>query len=115
MGRMQREKGKRGERECAAELNRVLGGDTNARRGVQFQGGNDSPDVRLDLPLHVEVKRCEALNLYAALEQAREDAPEGMPAIVCHRRNGRKWVAILEIDSLADVAQIVSNHIATRK
>jgi hypothetical protein len=115
VGRMQREKGKRGERECAAALNAVLGGDANARRGVQFQGGNDSPDVRLDLPIHVEVKRCEALNLYAALEQAREDAPAGMPAIVCHRRNGRKWVAILEIDSLADVAQIVATHIATRK
>jgi len=55
------------------------------------------------------------LQLYAALDQAKRDAPEGVPAIVCHRRNGRKWVAILEIDSLADVAQIVSNHIATRK
>jgi hypothetical protein len=115
MGRMQREKGKRGERECAAALDAALGGDTGARRGVQYQGGNESPDVRIDLPLHIECKRCEALNLYAALDQARKDAPEGVPAIVCHRRNGRKWVAILEIDSLADVAQIVSNHIAARK
>jgi len=115
MGRMQRDKGKRGERECAAALDAALGGDTGARRGVQYAGGNESPDVRIDLPLHVEVKRCEALNLYAALDQASKDAPEGVPAIVCHRRNGRKWVAILEIDSLADVAQIVSNHIATRK
>jgi hypothetical protein len=115
MGRMQREKGKRGERECAAALDAAIGGDTGARRGVQYAGGNESPDVRIDLPLHVEVKRCEALQLYAALDQAKRDAPEGVPAIVCHRRNGRKWVAILEIDSLADVAQIVSNHIATRK
>ena len=115
MGRMQREKGKRGERECAAELNRILGDDANARRGVQFQGGNDSPDVRLDLPIHVEVKRCEAINIYAAMEQAKKDAPDGVPAVVCHRKNGRQWLAIVEIDSLADVAQIVAKHIAARK
>lgn len=115
MGRMSKEKGKRGERECAAELLRVLGPSCNAKRGVQFQGGADSPDVRIDIDLHIEVKRSETLNLYAALDQAQADAPQGVPAIVCHRRNGRKWVAIVEIDSLADVAQTIATHIATRK
>lgn len=114
-GRMSKAKGKRGERECAAALNLALGEGTDARRGVQFQGGNDSPDVRLALPLHIEVKRVEALNLYAALDQAKADAPPGVPAIVCHRKNGRPWVAILEVESLADVAQIVATHISTRK
>lgn len=115
MGGMSRAKGKRGERECAAALNLALGAGTDARRGVQFQGGHDSPDVRLALPLHIEVKRVEALNLYAAMDQAKADAPEGVPPIVCHRRNGRAWVAIVEIDSLAAVAQIIANHIATTK
>lgn len=114
-GRMSKAKGKRGERECAAALNIALGEGTDARRGVQFQGGNDSPDVRLALPLHIEVKRVEAFNLYSAMDQAKADAPEGVPAIVCHRRNGRAWVAIIEIDSLATVAQTIATHIATRK
>jgi hypothetical protein len=46
MGRMSRQKGKRGEREAAAELGQLLGVD--ARRGVQYQGGPESPDVVLD-------------------------------------------------------------------
>lgn len=114
MGRMSREKGKRGERDLAAELNRVIGPGANARRGVQYQGGADSPDVVIDLPLHIECKRTETLNAYAALAQAKADAPDGVPAIVCHRRNGQKWIAIVEVDSLADVAQRIATHIATR-
>ena len=43
MGRAQREKGKRGEREAAAELAAVFtaatGRDVTGRRGVQYQGG----------------------------------------------------------------------------
>lgn len=114
-GRMSRQKGKRGERELAHELNRVLGEHTNARRGVQYQGGADSPDVALSLPVHIECKRTETLNAYTALAQAKADAPDGVPAIVCHRRNGQKWIAIVEIDSLADVAQRIATHIATGK
>jgi Holliday junction resolvase len=43
MGRKSREKGKRGELELAAELRRLFG--IEARRGVQYCGGGDSPDV----------------------------------------------------------------------
>lgn len=115
MGRMSRQKGKRGERDLAAELNRVLGEHTNAKRGVQFQGGPDSPDVALALPLHIECKRTETLNAYAALAQANADAPAGIPAMVCHRRNGQKWIAIVELDSLPAVAEKIAAHIAIRK
>lgn len=114
MGRMQRQKGKRGERELAHELNRVLGEHTKAKRGVQYQGGADSPDVALALPLHIECKRAETLNAYAALEQAKTDAPDGVPAIVCHRRNGQKWIAIVEVEALPEIAAIIATHIATR-
>src|SRR5258707_11615791 len=87
-----RQKGAVGEREFA-ELLRFHGYD--ARRGQQFSGGSDSPDVVCQ-PLkdfHFEVKRCEAGNLYKWLEQARRDAGyvEGsrdskLPVVV-HRRN----------------------------
>lgn len=124
MGRMQRQKGKRGERECAAELAALLGGadaGVSGRRGVQFQGGPDSPDVVLThangerVRLHVEAKRCESLNVYKALEQAKADAPEGVPAIVWHRRNGRESVIICATESLAAIAQEIAKSIATRK
>lgn len=87
-------KGKVGERE-AAEFLRSCGID--ARRGQQRAGGEDAPDVITNLPdLHVEVKRNEALRMYPALAQAERDANMFQIPIVLHRRNGKKWVAILD-------------------
>ena len=99
MGRASREKGKRGEREAAAELGAILG--VEARRGVQYQGGPDSPDVVLPgVPIHVEAKRTERLSLWAAIEQAKADAPEGSVPIVWHKPNRKGSVIIVETDSL---------------
>lgn len=89
-GKRSREKGKRGEREIASLL-REYGYD--ARRGVQYKGGQDSPDV-IGLPgTHIEVKRTERLNLYDALSQSKADAGDDMP-IVVHRKNNAEWVVI---------------------
>lgn len=93
MARMSRTKGKVGEREVA-QLLRDHG--FPARRGVQYHGGPDSPDV-IGLPgFHVEVKRVEAFRLYEALEQAKgERRPGDIPAVF-HRPNMRPWVVVLE-------------------
>ena len=91
-----RAKGKAGELECAAFL-REHGFD--ARRGRQFQGGADSPDV-IGLPgCHVEVKRVEKGSLYDWLAQAMRDAPKGKTPVVLHRRNREKWVALLPAEA----------------
>lgn len=92
MGRTSRDKGKRGEREFAALL-REHGYD--ARRGVQYCGGPDSPDVTGLPGIHIEVKRTESLRLYEALKQSEQDTGEEMP-IVAHRRNNCPWVIILK-------------------
>jgi len=92
MGKMSRNKGKVAEREVA-ELLRSHG--FPARRGVQFQGGADSPDVVGLDAVHIEVKRTESLRLYPALEQAMADRKEGDLATVWHRPNGRPWIVIL--------------------
>ena len=90
-----RQKGAVGEREFA-KLLQFHGWD--ARRGQQFSGGSDSPDVVCQ-PLkdfHFEVKRVEAGNLYKWLEQAKRDAKAGEKIpVVMHRRNNKDWVAIL--------------------
>lgn len=67
-----REKGKRGERLWRDEL-RANG--YAARRGQQFSGSPDSPDVICDaLPwLHFEVKCVERLKIEDAMDQARRD------------------------------------------
>ena len=103
MGSFSRNKGKTGERELAHELTQVLG--VSARRGVQFQGGTDSPDVVADLPgIHIECKRTERFRLYEALEQAVEDAGNNVP-VVLHRQNRQPWVAVIRLDDLPTIVQ----------
>jgi Holliday junction resolvase len=104
VGKRSRDKGKRGEREFAAEMRRM--GFACARRGVQYAGGADSPDV-VGIPgCHIEVKRAEALNVYAALDQAMRDADPGSAPIVAHRRNGRPWVVIVRLEDFGRAAQL---------
>jgi Holliday junction resolvase len=88
-----REKGKRGERQWRDEL-RAEG--YTARRGQQFSGSPDSPDViSEDLPwIHFEVKAVERLNIEDAMDQARRDSAEKIP-IVAHRRNFRPWLVTM--------------------
>jgi hypothetical protein len=108
MGRMSRNKGKRGEREAAAELGNLLG--CASRRGVQYQGGPDSPDVVLEgVNIHVECKRTETLNVYKALEQAKNDAPPGHVPVVWHRRNGRESVLIVSTSDIVALACVIAS------
>src|SRR5687767_9991850 len=92
-----RQKGKVGEREFASLL-RENGFD--ARRGQQFSGGADSPDVVSDALawLHVEVKRVQALNLGDACAQAEGDCG-GKPWIVAHRKNHAPWLITMKAET----------------
>lgn len=95
MGRMSRDKGKRGERELANAL-RNCGYET--RRGQQYSGTETSADV-VGLPgIHIECKRTESLRLYESLEQAERDAGASgdLPAVF-HRKNGKPWAVIMEL------------------
>jgi len=86
-----RAKGARGERAWRDAL-RAAGYD--ARRGQQFAGGTDSPDVICEElhKFHFEVKCVEALNLENAMNQARRDAGDQKRPIVAHKKNGKGWL-----------------------
>lgn len=89
MGKPSREKGKRGER-MFAKLLRENGFE--ARRGIQYQGSPDSPDV-VGLPgFHIEVKFVEKLSLRDAMEQSKSDAGQGEMPIVAHKRSREEWL-----------------------
>lgn len=104
-GRASRNKGKRGERELAEELARIL--STPARRTQQYNGQGDSDVVTSDYPgIHWESKRTEKLKLYDAMDQAVSDKKEGQVPVVCHRKNGREWVLIVR---LADLPTLISH------
>lgn len=89
-----REKGKRGEREAAALL---TANGFPARRGCQFAGSPDSPDVTCQAldRIHFEVKRTQRTDLYGWMAQAKHDAGAKLP-VVLHRKNGGQWLAILD-------------------
>ncbi len=92
-----REKGKRGGRQWRDQL-RANG--YAARRGQQFSGSPDSPDVVCDsLPwIHFEVKAVEKLNIVDTMEQARHDSGGKVP-VVAHRRNFRPWLVTMEAET----------------
>jgi len=100
MGKSQREKGKRGERELAGQL-REYGYD--CRRGQQYCGRSGPADV-VGLPgIHIECKRVERLNLHDAMDQAVRDAgalPEdGRPfPAVFHRRDHEEWLVTMRLE-----------------
>lgn len=96
-----RRKGAVGEREIAKYLREH--GFAEARRGQQFKGGADSPDVVGLTGFHIEVKRVERLDLNAAMEQSiRDSAPDETP-IVVHRRNNDYWKVTMRLDDFMEV------------
>lgn len=100
-----RQKGKRGEREWAKYLTDL---GFPARRGVQFQGSVDSPDVVGGLPgTHAEVKRVEQLNIHNAVSQAVRDSGGNKIPYVAHRKNGMDWLVTLRADDLLEFGQII--------
>jgi hypothetical protein len=91
-----RVKGKTGELELAAFL-REHGFES--RRGQQFKGGGDSPDVTGIPGWHVECKRVEKGNFYDWLKQAIDDCPADKFPVVMHRRSHKNWVAIIDLEA----------------
>lgn len=101
-----RAKGAAGEREASKEWARVMGGE--ARRGQQFSGSPDSPDVVTSIAgIHLEVKRTERGNPYNWVDQAVSDAGEQCP-VVLHRRNNREWLLIVRLDDVPELLAAIN-------
>jgi len=115
MGKMSKNKGKRGEREVAKILTAA---GFSARRGVQYKGTPDSPDViaeNLPIPCHFEVKRTETLSIYKAYEQAKSDSGADEMPIVCHRRNRQPWLVIFSFGDFINLLKYIETLEKERK
>jgi len=100
-------KGKRGEREWAKWL-RDNCNCKDARRGQQYQGGADSPDVVCGIPnTHCEVKRVEKLNLGNAMAQAVTDSGGDSIPYVAHRKNMGEWFVTVRACDLVSFAEMI--------
>ncbi len=101
MGKSQRDKGKRGERAWAKFLRSL--GFTLAHRGVQYQGGKDSPDVvAAELP-HIlfEVKHTEAAVIGSkfidkAWAKLREEAGDKYTPAFAFHRDFEPWRLLMQ-------------------
>ena len=104
------EKGKRGERAWAQWLQFNL--NCSARRGRQYSGSPDSPDIVCEsLPgIHCEVKAVERLNLDEAMRQAVLDAGPKIP-YVAHKKNRGEWMITLRARDLKSYALLLANHL----
>lgn len=87
-----RAKGARGEREFA-EVLRSRFPHLEFERGIQTRGGGAEAADVFGLPgIHWEVKRVEALNIWAALSQAEADSNvHGLTPALAFRRNRTPW------------------------
>ena len=98
-----RSKGKRGELEAAAEVRKY---GFSGRRGQQFSGSGDSPDVIHSVPgIHLEVKRSEKFRIWVAMDQANNDCPVDKIPVIWHRKNNRESLAILSFHNFMVIQQ----------
>ena len=78
----------------------------DARRGVQYAGGTESPDV-VGLPgVHIECKWVQNLNIHKAYEQAVRDAGGKAIPAVFHKRNGEPFMVTLSLNDFMEIYQI---------
>ena len=99
MGKAEREKGARGEREVATIL-RAHGLDV---RRVPNSGGLDTIGDLLGLDCyHLEVKRQERLALPAWIAQAADECGDKVPVVVFRQSRGQ-WYACLPLGELANL------------
>ena len=93
-----RRKGKAGELEAAAELNRILPA-AMARRSQQHSGTESASDlIAPGLPgLWLEVKRVQKLNLSEVMEKSLEQCGTLCP-VVLHRKNGEDWMMTIRLN-----------------
>lgn len=98
-------KGNAGERELLAVLSKHGAAQRNDQRYI---GGVDNPDLSFQIGgrrYHVECKRAERFNAYAAMEQAEHDANSHAVPVVAHRRNHKPWLVVMNLDDFLKIAK----------
>lgn len=111
MGKMSREKGKRGERWLANYL-KERGYD--ARRSAQFCGKTgDAADVVGLAEIHLECKWQEKVQIRLWYEQAKRDAEasgKGDIPVVVHKRSREEPLVTLSLDDFMKLYEKGQNH-----
>ena len=102
----QRNKGARGERDCAKAWAAI---GMNARRGQQFSGA-EGKDVIGPKGIHIECKWVERFGgreLRLAIEQSLRDSFTDETAVVCHKISREPWLLTLRLEDVPAFAEAI--------
>ena len=102
MGRMQRTKGAKFERDVVRRINAIDG--WTAVRGLQSRGGRSLPDVRArlaDIELHIECTHGRNPPIPAKWRQAMRDHREGATPLVWARYHGGWEMVVMRWEDFA--------------
>jgi hypothetical protein len=103
MSKMQREKGKRWERDVATLFREAMPG-AEIKRGWQTRSGSDAADV--ECPLYwLECKVGKMPNPRAALKQATEAAPKGRVPVAIVKDDRQEPFVCLSLDNFMDMVR----------
>jgi hypothetical protein len=98
-------KGKKGERLAAKLINDLFPG-AEARRGQQFKGTPDSPDVISNLPgVHIEIKNAQRMMPYGWLKQTELERGVGEVGLVMMKRNNLPWLVCCYANELPQLVR----------
>lgn len=109
MSRSQREKGKLGERR-ARDIVKSWG--INARRGVQYRGDPEAPDVVCEADIYVEAKWRAAGHPGKWLAEAAVEAPLNHVPCVIHKRPRQPELVTLYAEHVPAFVDAVRRAIA---
>lgn len=109
-GRASRVKGANGEREffdLSNELSKDIDWPYRDKSGKIFmrhpaprhcEGQSDNHDALGVLPISIEVKRCEKLQLPKWIEQVRTQSRDHQTPVLAYRQNGKPWTVLAVMD-----------------
>lgn len=104
MGKMSREKGKRGERECRDIWKEH--GYVEVHRSSQYCGkGESAADIEgVDPRLHIETKVGYSYKkVYDFMEQAKADAKDGQIPIVNCKMDRQEWLCVMRLEDFIEI------------
>lgn len=80
------------------------------RNDQMYIGGVDNPDISCKVqgvPIHVECKRVERLNITEAMKQAVRDANGKALPVVAHRKNRQPWLITVPLNDMIKALNLV--------
>lgn len=111
MGKMSREKGKRGELRIASMFREA--GFSDVHRTAQFRGNTGAAgDLEGANGLHIEVKFQEQARIYDWMEQAKRDSTangKGNMPVVIHKQNNKEVLCIMRFEDFIEMYREWSN------